>query len=379
MRLARVIKCVRVFGTKPTRNLCSALFNLVAKTLSDQKRQEDWNFMSVRIPQHKMLALAATATLSVLALTGCNPSDPAAPTAAALTTATTGTNPASSSPSATSAAPTTEAAAAETPQLKTHSIAKGHFKLTTPADWTLKEEKLEQWQEDAGSATSLRIQNGRGKDMAVLMTGGAGTTSLTLVNEGSRYTQLDRATPNIDRTGFYSFDALGTTGDTASINLNFIDLAGPTNLSHLESLFTYDGNYGYFGREISKNEQLDGVPASAKGMERLRSYAKTTEYGQIKAMMLSLERTEKAASGTPQAQAEAGGPCVGAVYSYDLADSGMSCAEAKSFVQKLADSRPSAGSVEIMGHGACELPYPGHAGRCFVEDTGATFNYEMKQ
>jgi hypothetical protein len=62
-------------------------------------------------------------------------------------------------------------------------------------------------------------------------------------------------------------------------------------------------------------------------------------------MMISLERTKKAASGTPQAEAGAGGHCVGGVYAYDLADSGMSCAQAKSFVQKLSDTRPSAGVV----------------------------------
>ncbi|MFL4479180.1 hypothetical protein ACIPUB_13010 [Paeniglutamicibacter sp. ORCA_105] len=308
--------------------------------------------MSVRIPQPTTLAFVAMAALSALALAGGSTSGTAA------------INP---------------ACADEAPQLKTHSIAKGHFELTAPADWTLTEQKLEPWQEDTGSATSLRIQNGRGEDMAAIMTSGLGQTSLTFVNKGQRYTQLDRATPNIEPSSFYSFDALGTTGDTASINLNCIDLAGPTNLSHLDSLFTYDGNYGNFRRNISKNEQLDGVPASVKGMERLRAHAKTTEYGQIKAMMISLERTEKAASGTPRADADADRPCVGALYTYNLADSGMSCAEAESFVKKLADARPSAGSVEIRGHGSCELPYPGHAGRCIVGETGATFNYEMKQ
>ena len=49
-----------------------------------------------------------------------------------------------------------------------------------------------------------------------------------------------------------------TTVDTPSINLNFIDLAGPTNLSHQKSLFTYDGNCGYFGGENSKT----GSPGS---------------------------------------------------------------------------------------------------------------------
>ncbi len=328
--------------------------------------------MPARFPHHETLAFAAVATLSVLALTGCTTSDIAAPTAATATPAASGTA------AATSAAPATEATKAEAAPLKTHTVAKGYFELTTPADWTLKEEKLEQWQEGSSSATSLRIQNGRGKDMAVLMTGGAGPTSLSLVNDGAKYTQLDRAQPKVKATSFYSFDALGKNGEAASINLNFVDLAGPTMLSHLESLFTYDSSYGYFGREISQNEKLDGVPASAKGMERLKAYAKTTEYGQIKSMMLSLEQTKKASAATPQADAETGGVCVGALYTYDLAGSGMTCSEAKSFVQKLSDTRPSAGSVEIMGHGACELPFPGHAGRCIVEDSGATFNYELK-
>ncbi|GAA1878176.1 hypothetical protein GCM10009715_26090 [Paeniglutamicibacter psychrophenolicus] len=73
------------------------------------------------------------------------------------------------------------------------------------------------------------------------------------------------------------------------------------------------------------------------------------------------------------------GAGVGAVHAYDLAGSGMGCAQARAFVQKLSDTRPSAGVVELMGHGACELPYPGLSGRCIVEDTGDTYRYELKQ
>lgn len=277
------------------------------------------------------------------------------------------------------AALSTEARKAEAPQLTTPSIAKGHFELTTPADWALKETKLEQWQEYSEGATSLRIQYGKGKDMAVLMTGGRGPTSLSLMNVGPRYTQLDHATPQLKSQNFHSFEALGMTGDVACLNLDFVDLGRATVLTHLESLFTCDNSYGHFTREITKDEKPEGVPASATGMDRLHSYATTEEYKAIKAMLLSLERTTKSADGPAQADSGSGGRCVGAVYAYDLAGSGMSCTEAKSFVQKLADSHPSAGSVEIVGHGACELPYPGHAGRCIAEDTGATFNYEMEQ
>lgn len=116
-----------------------------------------------------------------------------------------------------------------------------------------------------------------------------------------------------------------------------------------------------------------------EGTAGLWQSAKTTEYRQFKAMMISLERTTQAASGTPQADAGAGGPRAGALCSFDLADSGMSCAQAASFVQKLSGTRPGAGGVEIMGHGACEMPYPGLCGRCIMEDTGVTFRYELKQ
>lgn len=94
-------------------------------------------------------------------------------------------------------------------KLKKHGIAKGHFELAIPADWTLKEEKPESWQQDANVATNLRIQNGQGQDMAVFITGGAGPTSLSLVNDGATYTQLGSAKPKLTASSFYSFEVLG--------------------------------------------------------------------------------------------------------------------------------------------------------------------------
>lgn len=328
--------------------------------------------MSTRIPQHKMLAFAALATLGSLALAACSSPGSTASTPTPSTTAPATT----AAPSSMPTAPATTSATPQTPRLTTHSIAKGHFELTMPADWRMKEIKLEPWQEDRSAATSLRIQNAKGKDMAVFMSGGPGPSGLSLMDDGEKYTQLDKAKPALKTQNFYSFEALGAKGEKASINLSAFDLGQATTLSHLESLVSYDDGHGYFGREIAKDEKLDGVPASAKGMERLQAYAKSAEYGQIKAMMLSLKQTKS--TGTGSAQAEGAGTCIGAVYTYDLAGSGLSCAEAKSFVQKLSDSRPSAGAVEILGHGACELPYPGNPGKCVVEGSGATFSYQMK-
>lgn len=179
-------------------------------------------------------------------------------------------------------------------QLATHDIARGYFELTTPADWTLTEEKLESWQEHSASAASLRIQNGDGQDMAILMTGGNGPVDLSPGPTGEKYTQLDNARPALNAKNHFAFESLGEDGHVASINLNFYEPGPDMDYLGLQSLIAYDDHYGIFKRDITADEPLSGVSSKLKGMERLTAYAKTDEYARLKAMMLSLSQAKPA-------------------------------------------------------------------------------------
>ncbi len=107
------------------------------------------------------------------------------------------------------------------PEITIHAIAEGYSTLTTPAEWNLREEELQPWQEHQAFSTSLRIQDAEGRDMAVLMTGGVGPIEVQGSPEGEKYTHLERGDSALAKENHFSFDAWRDDGQTASINLNF--------------------------------------------------------------------------------------------------------------------------------------------------------------
>lgn len=337
--------------------------------------------MHLRTSRTRTFRLAVAAALAALALSGCSQAASEAGHPTASSTGPAAVAEPSATPQVASPAPPSSdqpAAAASpgtAPQLTTHRIAKGYFELSTPENWTLQEVGSEAWQQHKPSTLSLRIQDKSGQDVAFLQTGGDGPTDLPLMPEGEKYTQLDRGTPKVNPENFYSFEALGAQGKTASMNLNVFDQGPSKNSSGLDSVFTYGEQYGFFSREIDAGTPLTGTPDDLTGMERLEVYAKTEQYAQIKAMMLSLRQVKAATS--PRAEDKGGGSCIGTVYSYELEGSGLTCLEAKEFVQKLMGERPSAGGVEILGHGWCEIPHPDFPGTCTVESSGASFTYTL--
>ena len=314
--------------------------------------------MLPRVSLHKLLTLTAGATLAALTLSGCSPTSQAVP---------------SSTPSIT-ASPTNAAISDAPVELKTHTLANGHFELITPANWTFKKLELDRRQVHLDVAEKHEIKNPAGQTMATLWFGGDEILDVNPPQGELPYTQLERVKVPLGTSNLFVFDALGTEGQEAAISIQGFDYSAEKSLSGIESIVHYENGAGGFYRTIAKGDVLTGVDPSLTGMDRLKSYAYTEEYAQIKAMMLSLKQTRVSNSVASMPKSEGG--CVGATYSYSLEGSGLSCAEAKSFVQQSVGKTAEYGRIMIPGLGSCTPPADGEEGWCEVTKTESFFFYQ---
>lgn len=324
--------------------------------------------MLPRASLHKLLTLAAGTTLAALALSGCSTTTQATPSTSASITAAP-----SAAPSIAAAPSSTEVTDAPV-ELKSHTLANEHFELITPANWTFKKLELDRRQVHLDVAEKHEIKNSAGQTMATLWFGGTEIGDINAPESGSPYTQLEQVKAPLGTSNLFVFDALGSEGQEAAISIQGFDLSAEKSLSGIESIVHYENGSGGFYRNITKDDALTGVDPSLTGMNRLKSYAQTEEYAQIKAMMLSLKQTKISDSVASMPKSEGG--CVGATYSYSLADSGLTCEEAKSFVQKTVGKSAEYGRIDLPGLGMCSPPEDGKEGWCEVSNNESFFFYQ---
>lgn len=227
-----------------------------------------------------------------------------------------------------------------------------------------------------GIAATHEIRNATGSLMGTLQTGGDRIDDLTPDVNATQYSMIETAGSSIDAAARYQFAAFGTTTDEAEMSLTSFTNGPDKTGRGLVSLVNYDNGTGTFSRAIKESDKLPNVPAALKGIERFEAYTKTDEYKQVKAMMRSLKQTKPFNS--QPANDGSGGACVGATFTYDLAGSSMTCEEAKTFVQKSLEYRPSTGAVEVPAYGICEVPGPHTPGKCTSYSSGKSFTYNTK-
>ncbi|GGL84527.1 hypothetical protein [Glutamicibacter protophormiae] len=258
------------------------------------------------------------------------------------------------------------------------TVGKGHFELELPADWSLKEtgDYAEgQIYEDIKSSYSIR--NAKGAQMAVLGTGiefyWHGEPPMTQVHNEI----VDFSDKAINGQSYVFATSEDSTGTSISLSM-----ASKEQLAEADALpWVFNptqSSAATFYRVIEDDEQLAGVDPSLTEIARAKAYAKTPEYRQLKSVMLSMREIKKFTAPPLGEASTAPASCVGAKYSYDLGNSQLSCDEAKAFLQRLLQERPSTGGVEIMGVGACMLAWEDAPGFCLVESTGGRFDFSVR-
>lgn len=314
---------------------------------------------------------------AALVLSGCSQVATSAPAETAAPTSTTPspTTEASSQPSASG---TTASVSASPTQatLETHKIANGHFQVTMPSDWKLEKLTNVAAQTHQGSAASFKIMAADGRKLAELRTGGEEIWDIVPLVGMAKNPVFDTAGSGKFAGINYAFLSYEGQQDKAEMMLTALEpAAAKTWGDRLEGLI-YTGGSGEFSAELTTKTKLPGVADSLKGADRFKAYAKTEEYSQLKKAMLSFKQLKDIAPAEPEAAA--GGQCIGAQYTYELADSGLSCQEAKSFLTRMLKEPIHTGAVDRTGVGACLLPWPGEPGYCDVDSTGGRFNFSMK-
>lgn len=245
-----------------------------------------------------------------------------------------------------------------------------------PSDWKLEELANVAEQVHQESTASFMIIAADGREMAELRTGAQ---------------EIMDINPSMGQAENTVFD---TTGDAKFGNLNYAFLSYDGQADNADMMLTalkpewvktwgvrlegllYTGGSGEFVASLSSKSKLPGVPDSLKGAQRFKAYAKTEEYSQLKQAMLSFKQLKNVVPVGSEAVAD--DACVGATYTYELANSGLSCAEAKAFLTQLLKQPVHTSAVELTGVGACLLPGPTQAGYCDVNRTDGRFEFSIK-
>ena len=307
--------------------------------------------------------------ISSLLLTGCSAAK-TEPTAASPAASESEQPAAATSPSATATPTVSEKPKATKMTLETYKIANGTFQIKMPSHWNLEELEPTAAQINDDTLASYNIVSEDQRVLAELRTGGKEEFDFPVGPNRAKNTVFDT---EIDPTGGmlnYAFISYEGKPNQAAMQLTAIaPEEAKTWDAGLENIF-YSGGTGLFAASLDEKTKLPDVPESLKGAKRFQAYAKTEEYKQLKSTMLSFKKISGPA---PIPTSEASRTCVGAQYTYDLGDSGLSCDEAKSFLTKMLAQPISAGAAEIMGVGACKLALGDSDGFCDVTKTGGRF------
>lgn len=268
-------------------------------------------------------------------------------------------------PKSESSAPIAESSSAAA-ELKTHQVAGGTLSFAAPATWSLKRLDLLEGQLPRPTAENLLVLDANGKTMAEFR-----TSFEPVLDDGfdpaapvfpyqvieQHQSSVKHSLPEDYKDNRFAFEALGSGAEIQG--LLAIGLEPYAAAEELQGLYTsaVNGEDGlFFAHRIEPKAVLPGVDKSLSGVEKFKAYQQSDEYNALKSMMLSLKQTGKTAA---TKQAATNEPCLGASYAYDLMDSGLSCSEAKSFVQKLHDEGGrGAGGFDLRGFGGCyDLPH----------------------
>ncbi len=259
--------------------------------------------------------------------------------------------------------------------MKTHKLAGENFQLEIPSNWRLEKIKSNKYQIDPKNTASFNIVTEDGRRLAELRTGGEEIWDLIPFPNMAENTLFDAETDSQGGWNHYAFISYEGKPNQAEMMLTAVDPKVAKGWgNNLEGLI-YSGGSGAFIASIDNTSKLPGVPDTLKGAERFKAYAKTDEYVQLKKAMLSFKQITSAASSSGAPANEA---CVGAKYAYELGDSGLSCAEAKSFLSKILQQPIHTGAAEILGEGACLLAFDENPGHCNIDKTGGTFTYAAR-
>lgn len=283
-------------------------------------------------------------------LAGCTSDDAAAESSVSGAPAT------SQSQTATTTAPTI-------PELKKHLVADGTLSFESPAEWTLQDQPLESHQTPGPTTVNIEVRDATGATVASLRTGMGtvlhqeyvpGAPLLPYKIRDQEKTSLEHSFAETYSPNTFMLETLGKGAEIQGSVALGLPLAKPTDSLQYLAPSAVNGAEGlYFGHFIEPGDAVADVDKALTGDAKFTAYMKTTQYQDLKAMLVSLRQLAPKAGISAPANTESA-QCLGASYSYDLKDSGMSCTEAKTFVQKIHDEGGGgAGGFELVGHGGC--------------------------
>lgn len=334
--------------------------------------------MSVQKVSHKTKWAGLTLAAAML-LAGCSansatePTEPSANSTSPSAEAAAETNSGSPAATATSATPTASPTSAEVAWAK-HEFANENFQIDLPSNWKIEKLKSDQYQSAKDMAASFNIVSENGRDLAEVRTGYPEVFDITVRPTTEENTLID-STPDPDgKMVNYAFISYNGSSNEAWMMLTAIDPeTAPIWEAPLDGP-VYTGGTGVFQGKIDNKAVLPGVDPALKGTKRFEAYTKTDEYKNLKKSMLSFKQLKAA----PVEHETTGGNCVGAQYTYELGNSGMSCDEAKAFFAEILNQPISTGAAEIMGVGVCMMPFDAEPGYCNIDASGGKFTVTKK-
>lgn len=334
--------------------------------------------MHVQIHRYKT-AWTGLALVTALVLTGCGSSstaDSTEPSGNSVTQSSKSSKVSTSAtPSATSnsVTPSASSSASEMTWEK-YKFANDNFQIDLPSNWKIKKIKAEQYQSVADMTESFNIVSENGRNLAEVRTGYPAVFDITVRPTSEENTLIDSTPDPAGKMVNYAFISYKGSPNEAWLTLTAIDPETASNWQPPLDGPVFEGGTGLFQSQIDEKTNLPGVDQKLKGIDRFKAYSKTEEYKNLKKTMLSFKQL-KAAQAEQQSN---DGSCIGAQYTYDLGDSGMSCDEAKAFFAQILKQPISTGAAELPGVGACMMPYDTEPGFCNINASDGQFTVSEK-
>ena len=179
-----------------------------------------------------------------------------------------------------------------TPQVPTSAVqlANGHFQVQLPDGWQMREIENEFYQYNQDSATSVEFLNAEGAVMATLRTGADSLAEDANPSTPEENVLVDGSTLDNTEGPHFSFVAAAANPDTALLALTEVSPDQQAEYQPVSPAFNYTGGSASFERRIEPEDELTDVDADLHGIKRMRAYAQTEEYRQLKALMMSFEQ-----------------------------------------------------------------------------------------
>lgn len=190
---------------------------------------------------------------------------------------------------------------------ETVQIANGHFSVKLPKGWQMKEITNEYYQYNPEAAASIEFTNPDGQIMATLRTGADPWAEEAIPPPAKDNVLIDGGTLNEEKGAHLTFVADAASPDSAVIELTELSPDQQAGYPAVAVPFNYQGGSATFERKIGPKDELTDVDTGLKGAERMRAYAKTEEYAQLKSLMMSFEQLKDIQEQPPQEPTETPG------------------------------------------------------------------------